>query len=407
MARSEIKTWLSLDEWFSIIGVNPLHANSLSSTLFSGNVCGTNWFQYQWQHSDRVSREDVAEAISEAENDIALEVGYNLIPDWSVEERKLVTRPLVPESYSLSGLNPRSMLRSIELSKGHVISGGVKTKTAIELGSAITRSDPNGDGYSELCTVSVATSVTDTNEIHVYYAGESGDDGWEIRPIEVSISGGIATITFKSWQVVLKETMDTFDAEAIDGDDATNYETTVDVYRVYNDPSTQVQFIWERIPGYTTCSSSTCVACNFDTQAGCFHLRDPRLGFAVPAPASWDSDDEEFDSAEWAGCRAPDQVRFWYYSGFQDKSILRYNVTMSRYWKRAVAYYAASRLDRPACGCSNVQQFIDHWRKDASLNTPELSFQVTPELMSNKFGTTMGAIFAYKAVHRNGVRIIK
>lgn len=408
MAVSDIKTWLSLDEWAQIIGVNPMHFNGLSSTLFSNNVCGDIWFKYAWQHSDRVGLDDIAQAIQQAEQDIAIEVGYNLIPDWTVEERLNYTRPHTPGAYNIYGTNPRGMLKSVELKRGHIISGGVRAKTAIELGSAVVRSDPNVDGYFELCTVSVATTVTDENEIHAYYVGKSGADAWEIRPIDVSISVGVATITFKSWQIVEGSDFDTFNAIAKDGDAAGSYETTIDVYRVYNDPATQVQFMWENNPG--NCCS-TCDACTLGTQAGCFHLRNPRLGVAVPAPASWDSSDEEFDASTWSACREPDQIRFWYYSGLQEKSIGRYNVRMAPYWKYAVAFLAASKLDRPSCGCSNVTEFIDTWRFDMMTSTygdgKGVSINVTPEQLSNRLGSTRGALYAWKQINRPGVRIDK
>ena len=409
MAVSEIKTWLSLDEWAALVGLNPMHFNGLSSTKFPNNACGSVWFQYSWQHSDRVGRDDLAMAIQEAEQEISKEVGYNLMPDWTIEERLEYPRPLVPGSYNVNGTNPRGMFKSVELRKGHIISGGVRAKIAVQLGSAVTRSDPNGDGYSELCTVTVPTTVTDTNEIHLYYVGKAGADAWEIRPIEVVISVGIATITFKSWQIVDKDTLDALDADAVDGDVVGSYETTVDVYRVYNDPATQVQFMWENDSNLNCCS--TCAACTLGTAAGCFHLRDPRLGFAVPAPASWDAREEAFTTGEWTECREPDQVRFWYYSGYQDKSIDRYNVRMSPYWKYAVAFFAASKLDRPVCGCSNVQQFIDRWRIDVMANKfsdgTGMSINVTPEQLSNRLGSTYGALYAWKRIHQNGIRITK
>ena len=409
MARSDTITWLSLDEWAQIMGINPLHFNGLSSTLFNNNVCGDIWFQYSWQHSDRIGLDDVALAIKEAEDEISREVGYNLIPDWTVEERKPYTRPLVPGTYNLSGTNPRGLFKSVELRKGHVISGGVRAKTAIELGSAVVRSDPNGDGYSELCTVTVATTVTDENEIHAYYVGKSGADKWEIRPIDVVISGGVATITFKSWQIVDGSDLDTFNATAKDGDAVGSYDTTIDVYRVYNDPATQVQFMWENNPFANCCT--TCSACTLGTQAGCFHMRNPRLGMVVPAPASWSSSSEAFTTASWTNCREPDQIRFWYYSGYQDKSIDRYDVRMSPYWKTAVAYFAASKLDRPVCGCSNVQQFIDRWRTDVMANKfsdgTGMSINVTPEQLTNSLGSTFGAIYAWKRINQNGVKVSK
>lgn len=407
MARADVITWLPLDRWAEIIGVNPLHFNQLASTsLLPNNVCGDAWFQYSWQHSDRVGRYDIALAIQAAEKEIAQEVGYNLLPDWTTEERLSYPKPGQPGVYDLSGVNAYGMMKSMELRKGWVISGGVKTKTLIEAGAAVVRADNDGDGYAETCTVTSPTSVTDANDVRCFYPGKSGNDFWEIRPVGVVISGGNAVITFKVWQIVAAAQMEAINADVIDAENAANYETTVDVYRVYNDQSTQVQFVWESSPAVDCCG--TCVACQLSTQAGCFHLRDERLGMVASAPASWNSTDQKFDVAEWSACRAPDQVRYWYYSGWQNKSLSRPKVQMDPYWEMAVAFFAAAKLDRSVCGCSNVQQFIDKWRRDAAFSSQEEGgWTVTPELMANKLGTTMGAIYAYKQVHRNGIRIIK
>ena len=408
MARSEIKTWLSLDEWSEIIGLNPLHFNSLHSDLFDNNACGSVWFQYAWQNADRVGRDDLAMVIQEAEMEISQECGYNLIPDWTIEERLPYTQPIVPGVYNAYGTNPRGMFKSVELRKGHVICGGMRAKTLVGLRScAVVRSDPNGDTYPELCTVTAVTTVTDPNEIHIYYTGHDGDDAWEIRPINVVISAGVATITFKSWQIVDEHTITDMPGAAVDGDDVANYETAVDVYRVYNDPATQVQFLWENSPDMSCCS--TCTACLLGSAAGCFHLRDPRLGIAVPAPATWDAATETFTTGEWTECREPDQVRFWYYSGYQDKNINRYNVRMAPYWKYAVAYFAASKLERPVCGCSNVNQFIDRWRTNAMVNSEQsgVTINITPDQLANRLGATMGAIYAWKQINRNSMRISK
>lgn len=408
MARADILTWLPLDRFAQIIGLNPFHFNQLSSaTYFKNNTCGEVWFQYSWQHSDRVGREDIAMAIQAAEQEISAEVGFNLIPDWTTEERLGYTQPAIPGVYNLYGMNPRGMLKSVEAKRGWLISGGIKTKTLISAGAAIVRSDVDGDGYSETCTVTAAVTITDINQVRIYYPGHSGEDIWEIRPIKVAISGGNATITFKSWQVVKATLQEYLNANAIDGDAAASYETTVDVYRVYNDPSTQVQFLWENDLYSGTCCGS-CVACQLGTQAGCFHLRDARLGMLVPAPASWNSTDQAFDTAEWSACREPDQVRLWYYSGYMDRNLARPYVEMAPYWEYAVAFFAAAKLDRPVCGCSNVSEFIAKWRRDAAFTSQEEGgFTVTPEMLGNKLGTTAGALYAYRQIHRNGMRIIK
>lgn len=407
MARSNIKTWLPLDRWFEIIGVNPLHANQLTSTsLLPNNTCGMPWFTYSWQHSDRVGREDIAMAIQAAEQEIAAEVGFNLLPDWTTEERLPYPQPAMPGVYNMYGTNPRGMLNSLEVRKGYVISGGVRAKSLIFASSPVALSDADGDSYSETCTVTVATTVTDINEIHAYYPGKSGADGWEIRPITVVLTGGNAVITFKRWQIVASAGQEQINPDPLDAENAANYETAVDVYRVYNDPSTQLQFMWENDGYWETCG--TCAACQFSTQAGCFHLRDHRIGLIVPAPATWDSSSSSFTTMEWTACRAPDQVRVWYLSGFQDQSLDAPKVKMSPYWEFAVAFFAASKLDRAVCGCSNVQQFIDKWQRDAAFsNQEEGGFTLTPEQAGNKLGTSMGAMYAYRQIHRNGVRIIK
>mgnify|MGYP006935492590 CR=1 FL=1 len=406
MARSEFTTWLPLDDFAKIIGISPLSFNQLhSNTLQLNTVCGDVFFQQDWQHSDRIGRDTIAQAIQQAEYDIAREFGANLMPDWTVEERLPYPQPAVPEMFG-GAVNVRWMAKSVEATKGLMLYGGVKTKAVVQAGAAVVRSDSDTDGYAETCTVTVATTVTDTNEIRAYYPSQSGDDGWEIKPIKVAISGGNAVITFKSWQIVAANQMDALDAQPLDADSAASYETTIDVYRVYNDPATQAQFIWENTPD--CCGCSTCAACQLNTQAACFHIRDQRLGIIVPLPASWDVTNQEFTTQAWSACREPDQIRLWYRSGYKDDSLARPYAELSNYWKYAIAYYAASKFDRSVCGCSNVNQFIDKWRRDAAFSSQEEGgFTVTAEIASNRLGTSMGALYAWRTIQRNGVRINK
>lgn len=406
MARSSIYTKLDLDTWATLIGINPMHFNGFYSTLFSNNVCGDVFFQYDYQHSDRIGRETIAQAIQQAEMEMEEEAGFYLMPSWTVAERLDYPHPGTPGVFGMDGYNPRGLNKSVEARHGHIISGGIVEKTLLQNAAPIVRTDVDGDTYSETCTVTTAVTFTDTNEVRIYYAAYDGDDAYEIRPATVTISGGVATIKFKAWQVPVIAKLEALDAEPLNADTAANYETTVDVYRVRNDPSTQLQFMWESSNDVNCCG--TCVACQFSTQAGCFHLRNQRLGIVVPTPGTWDATDQEFDFTEWSVCRDPDQVRLWYYSGWQDGTVKRPYVEMSNYWKFAVAVFAASKFDRPVCGCSNVSQFIDRWRRDAAYEKiDEGGFKVTAELMGNKLGTTLGAIYAYRQIHRNGVRIIK
>lgn len=401
-------TWLPVDRWAQIVGLNPLHFNQLSSaTLFTNNVCGDVWFQDSYQHSDRVGRNDIAMAIQAAEQEIAAEVGYNLIPDWTVDERISYPRPGFSGVYNVMGTNPQGKLKSIETPRGHVLSGGMRVKNLLQAGVALVRSDVDGDGYNEKCTVTLAVAVTDVNEIHIYHPGQDGDDGYEIRPINVSISAGTATITFKSWQVVDVNLQEQLDAGPIDADSAASYETTVDVYRIWNDPQQQVQFLWEGLP-YIQDGCGSCSSCQGNVQNGCLQIRDQRMGFVVPGPGTWNATTNLFDTAYWSVCREPDQVRLWYLSGWANMSLARPYVMMDPYWEFAVAYYAASKLDRPVCGCSNVSQFIDMWRSDITFADDKSAFQnVSQAIQENRLGTAKGAIYAYRRIHQNGKKVNK
>jgi hypothetical protein len=405
MARADIVTWLALDEFAQIIGLNPLYFAGFSSASFPNNVCGDVFFQYDWQHSDRLGRETIAMAIQQAEKEMAQEAGFNLMPDWTVAERIEYPKPGMPGVVGMDGRNPRGFLKSVEAGRGHLISGGIKTKALLQAGVVVNRSDLDGDGYAETCTVSCPVTFTGIDEVRIYYSTKSGADAWEIRPATVSISAGAATILFKSWQIPAWEKLEYLNVSPLDADTAANYEATVDVYRVYNDPSTQLQFLWEGTPD--TCCG-TCVACQFSSQAGCFHLRDPRLGMLVPAPGSWNASTQTFDSAEWSACREPDQVRLWYISGYIDDKVARPYVELAPYWKYAVAYFACSKFERAVCGCSNVNQFVEKWRRDGAFTSQqEGGFTMTAELAANRLGTSMGALYAYRRIHQNGMRVNK
>lgn len=407
MARATTVTKLPIDSWAAIMGIHPMHfAGLYSDTYMPDTTCGMTWMQYSWMNADRISREEIAQAIKDAEDDIEALLGYHLLPDWIVKERLPITRPAVRETFNMSGRNVRGQRISVQTNRGHILSGGVRTKTGIET-VAVVRSDTDGDGYAETVTATVSTSVEDADEIKVYHLGFSGADDYEIRPIEVSIDtdADVATITFKSWQLIKPDLQENIKGVALDAEDATNYDTQIDVYRVYNDPSTQVQFLWENDLVYNT-GCGSCTACTLGTQYGCFHNRDARLGIIVPAPATWSASDQAFSVQNFSTCRGPDQVRLWYYSGYRDMRLSRPKSEMAKEWQYAVAYLAAARLQKPSCGCDNVTTFIEHWQemREFSSQATGTYFQ-TPSQLTNPLGSTNGAKYAYEKICKPGRRL--
>lgn len=412
MGRATTPTLLPIDRWAELLGISPIIWNQMFSDNFGPSAdCGDPWYQYAWQNPEFTSREDIARAINEAEGMITSAMGYFPMPDWTVQERKQTTRPAKPELIARTNTNVRGFHKSIELDHGYLISGGRRAQSEITLATAVTFTDADGDGYAETATAAVTTDVDDC-EIRAYLPGRSGDFAYEIRPIVVTSTGGIATLTFKRWQMVDPDLQEHLSAELpanrIDAEVAGNYLTTIDVYRVFNDPQSQVTLMWEQPSvGCNQCDGSGCLACSFSTQTGCMFVRDERLGFVGYRPGTWDATDEVFDRADLVICRDPEQLRLWYYSGWEstDPRVSCPRTQMDPQFEMAVVHLSVTLLDRDVCSCNNAERFVGHWQEDLSRLGRDVSHQVTPRDLGNPFGPTRGAIAAWKAINMNGRRI--
>lgn len=404
--RAETPTKLPLSRWAAIMGVNPLHAAGVY--VRSPTVCATPFLQYAHQSADRIGREDLAQAISQAEGDIERELGYRIYPSWEIDEWRPSLRPFRPELFNLSVTDVRGFHSVVDANWGYFISGGIRSKEVVQAGAAVAYSDADGDGYDETAIVTVAgITFVDHCEVSVYFpvggpVVTAGLDEWEIRPVQASISAGTLTIRLRREQLVLPQLQvdlvpppDDSHLRGVDGAVATNFLTAVDVYRVYNDPQRQVQFLWEP-RGCSNCAGSGCATCSYDIQEGCLVLRgDPRHSIVSYHPAVWNATTFEFDEESWSVGRQPDLIRLWYYAGWRDKAVTCATRQMDRMYERMVAYYAASLLDRPVCGCDNVTAYVDRWQRNLAVPGEE-GMRISAEDLANPFGTRAGALFAWK-----------
>lgn len=403
-----IPTLLPVYQFAKVLQLHPLHVMGVAVDIGSAasTVCINAISQYSWQDADGVSREELSQAISEAENDLARELGYWPMPQWTWDERRDITQP--PGQWYQSLRDIRLDWSSVKATKGYLIAGGVRAKDLILAGRPITYTDLDGDGYLETATVTCAVgTITDVEEIAVYYPDLSGDDEWEIRPINVSITGGTATITFRREQAVLKVLYERLDAGTVDGAQDANFLTAVDVYRKYHDPSVQAQLVWRSVGDGCYCSGEvSCVSCGLTIQPACMTVKDQKLGIVTTTPGTWDSDTQTYGYASPDVCsRRPDYVRLWYRSGWKDMSLVTPNVTMARRWQRAVAKLAISKLDRIICSCRGVSDVQSHWsadlRRSKSTRGESNNYRVTNyELENNPFGTTIAAMEVWRDVRR-------
>lgn len=400
MATAKTRTIVPLDRFAAILGMAPVHFNQVYiPDIAEAGSCASVIYQYDYQAGDKASRETIAQAIQNAEEQIANLLGYNIGPKWEVADKATILRPRIAELYATSGRNIRGQNISVKANRGYVISGGSRAKSLIDDNVTIVYSDGDSDGYNETATVTVNTTVTDVDELALFYPGQSGSDEWEIRPLTtVAISAGVATITFRREQAVLKALLEKYGAESVDGSNNANFLTVVDVYRVYNNPEVQVQLIWEG----SSCSCGN--GCGFSIQTGCSTVRDARLGLMAIGPGTWNSDDNDFDYTPFTACRVPDRVELWYKAGWRNQALLYPNRQIDTNWERAVCYLALTYLSDLICTCPIVEKKQTYWKEDMALRfggmNQSKSFQHIPDI-DNPLGSTRAAINAWHLIKTN------
>lgn len=406
MARATVRTLIPLDRVAAVTGIDPLHFNGVVSSVRPQGYepgysdCDDIWFQYDWQSVGKFSRENLAYVLRQAEDVTAKYLGYYPLPKWISAEEHVLTSSYVPELYS--HMNSRGLPKSVLTNWGKVIELGVKALSLIEEDVAIVYSDSDGDGYDETATVTVATSVTDEEEIAVFYPNRTED--WEIRPVEIEISGGTATITFRRELAVLPELIERMPSPddptlVVDGDDDTNFLATVDVYRRYNDQSQQVVFYVE---------PSTCLgSCAPAEITGCGYIRDANRGIVAYKQATYDEDTETWASS--TQCYQPLRAELYYRAGLRNLDMSYPSLEMDSTLERLIIYYALTLADKNVCGCNNFSSHLDYLRVDLSEIGEDRTYQTTPQILDNPLGTTRAAVMLWKYIlsHRLGSSLRK
>jgi len=406
-----VPTKLSLDHYRRIMGVPAMHFWGVNIPEMEKAICSQAWFQYGWQDGDRVAREDIAQAIAEAEAEIEQVIGYRLLPTWEEDEWRPTIRPYRRELYNLMGRDIRGQNAALEANWGYMITGGIRGLGTLFSSQPVTYAN---DGvftpatYDNVATVTFTTAVEyPDDEIALYYPGHAGDERWRIRPLNVSHTAGLDyTVTFARELALKPEHFEAHTPETIRaalGTTDSNFLDEVDVCRVYNDPQQQATLLWEG----ATAGCGSCSACSYGTQTGCLLLRDdPRLSFLVYQPASWDADTLSMVAQPLAVCRGPDLVRLWYYAGWRDKASAHPTIQMDEQWARVVAYYATSKLERPACSCS--KEAFAYWQQDLAFGGGAESksvYNLSDSDLGNPFGTRRGAVNAWRRVKMPGTII--
>jgi len=372
MARASTPTLLPLDEYARQLGLDPLGFNGGYSAV-RRMQCSDIWAQYDWQDNQKVSREQLAYKLAEAERDMADMLGYWPAPVWIADERHPYPAPQNTDLYAF-GIDARGRTKSLGLKWGYLLYGGIRATSLISAAATYTTHDYDNDGFSETAKFSIALSddmaaVLDACEVRAYYKPYSAadavncrtdpnssgaDSAWCIRDIRASISGATLVVYIPVWCMFRPQLMEGTIDENINADEADSYVDALSFYREYNDPETQVRFMWG---DDITCESDA--ACAWGTQDGCMRVRDPRTARIVPTPGTYSSTTGTYTEANWSNGREPDVVRAWYRAGYRPDQSQGCSL-LDRWMSENIKILASARLELPLCDdCSQAAAMVD------------------------------------------------
>jgi len=276
-------------------------------------------------------RREMARALCEAQQEIENVAGFFLQPRWIEEE---------PHDCSPTGTYLTNWNKLLGI--------GVAAVTAIQTNAPVDHTD------DPAVIGSFPTTATDVNEIKIYYPNTTQ----EITPSNIVISSGTVTIYVPRCRLVKSDQLDNPDS-GWDYSDVNNFQTAVDVYRIYNDTSDPGEFVLRTVG-----------ECPVDTLAICTDIKDYEIGKFLAYRANTST------SCPSTGI---DQLRLNYVSGLTSLDFIS---------ELAIVRLAHSKLPGEPCGYDRVKEM---WRSDN-----EIPVVLSVERLECPFGLSNGAWMAWK-----------
>lgn len=391
MARCSTFTGLSIDEWAAMLGISPWDINGFSYPGNKSAQCRDSFNQFSWQ-SDHLAREEVGQAIADAERMIADELLYWPAPHYEVAEVVPYVRPHQRQLFGFAG-TPRGEWKSAQARWHKIISGGVLNRTQIGTiaGADLAKFDRDGDGVFETFTATITDAaigtISDPYELALYFlsadrhGGDPLDESWRIRPVKVAITGNTAVFTGHRTLLAKPSPEYAVSPTANDAADNANYVTSIECWRTFTDTTATAALPyqgvaeWKTIPGCTD-------GCTFAIKEMCINeqLYEQGQFYADFGNAcTWPFPDRE-----------PDRLAVNYVSGMP-----LINGRMDRFYAEMVAYLSVSLLANEKCGCERTNRVLSKYRQ------PVLKFQdksadaESYAESSNAFPMTYGGQWAF------------
>lgn len=395
MAVARTYSHLSIDEWAAALQISPWEINQFKYPGTKTAQCSDVIYQYGWQ-KDHLSREEIGQAIADAERMIADALLYWPAPHYEIAETVSYVRPHQRQLFGFAG-TPRGEWKSAATRWHQIISGGVLNRTSIGTitGVDLVKLDVDNDGVFETFTATITNAaigtITDLNELALYFTvtdrhGEELDETWRIRPVRVTVVGN--TATFRGHRTLLANPTPEYivDAQANDAKVDANYVTSVECWRTFTDTTAtdalpyQGVAEWKTIPGCTD-------GCTFAIHALCINEQKYSQGEFYA----------DFGNAcDWPFDREPDRLAINYVSG-----VPLVNGRVDRFYAEIIAKLSVSLLASEKCGCDRTNRILD------KLRAPVLKFQdksadaTSYAESTNPFPMTYGAQWSWARIASN------
>lgn len=404
---------LAVEQWRSYMSYHPMHFYMLTNSIIPvTSACNTLVNQYAWQGPDKCGRSEIATAIETAEDKLTAWLHYSPMLHYTTETLEW---PRYPDNrvWRLGWADGSSHWISVKLKEGYIDAVGYQRQTLIGT-TALTYSDADGDGLNDTFVATIVTTVTNPTALHVYFAAADRLDSegptarWQIRPVSITITGGVATIRGRAWMMVRPILYEGFTTTGLNPSTAGNFVTSVDVYSEYIDPDgltysdSQATLIWETLPypQWVTYSSppdnSRDPAAVAYTVARC-GIRDAETGIVHAAKSEYDATTGQWSVAGWTDYvhRPPDRLIIRYRAGYPLE-----NGEMAKKFQVIIARMAAAELVRPICACDTANRELYRWQFDMSRSAGanDEQYSIAAEDLNNPFGTRAGHVYAWREV---------
>jgi hypothetical protein len=409
---------LSLEQFRLQLHYNAWHFwGFANATVPVTSACNSVVKEYAYQTKESTGRNEIRQAIIEAESRLKDYLGYAIAPHFVTEEINDYPTFYDKSLWAINPVGGSGHWKSVTLKEGYIKACGIESLTLLAT-PIVVYSDADGDGLNETFTLTLATAVTDPNQIAVYFSvgdrlnGESAGDRWRINPVRVSIASGICAIKGKAWMLGKPILYEPYNAQDLDPATSTNFVSTLEVYQRSCDSTgntvdtAQGKFIWQTLPytgwqgifgGLISTSGNTDPAAQAYSIARVGINGNGKLGIVIPGSAIYDATTGLWNATNppWSSglMRPPDKVLIRYNAGYP----LAGDGQIDSKFQVADFRLSCAQLDNRISACDEANREIMRWQKDlAQIMDRTDGYRVDNADLSCPWGTRRGAVDAWR-----------